>query len=102
MDTFAPSYRSLAVHGPGDIAARAESLKKEKYNDMLHTHEFVPMENIFVTQVKKKMERQTSSIALNLDPVASDWKSSASTKPVLSHYRPEASSPPSASAVPAK
>ena len=43
IDTFAPSYRSLAVQGPGTVAARAESLKEEKYIDLLRTHEFAPI-----------------------------------------------------------
>ena len=43
LDTFAPSYRSLAVQGPGTVATRAESLKEEKYFDLLHTHEFAPI-----------------------------------------------------------
>ena len=43
VDTFAPSYRSLAVQGPGTVAVRAESLKEEKYFDLLHTHEFAPI-----------------------------------------------------------
>ena len=43
VDTFAPSYRSLAVQGPGTVAARAESVKEEKYIDLLRTHEFVPI-----------------------------------------------------------
>ena len=43
VDTFAPSYRSLAVQGPGTVVARAESLKEEKYIDLLRTHEFSPI-----------------------------------------------------------
>ena len=43
VDTFAPSYRSLVVQGPGTVAARAESLKEEKYIDLLRTHEFTPI-----------------------------------------------------------
>ena len=43
VDTFAPSYRSLAVQGTGTVATRAESLKEEKYFDLLHTHEFAPI-----------------------------------------------------------
>ena len=42
VDTFAPSYRSLATHEAGAVAARAESLKDEKYSDLLHTHKFTP------------------------------------------------------------
>ena len=30
VDAFAPSYRSLAVQGPGTVATRVESLKEEK------------------------------------------------------------------------
>ena len=43
VDIFAPSYRSLAVQGPSIVAARAESLKEEKYIDFLDTHEFAPI-----------------------------------------------------------
>ena len=43
VDTFAPSYRSLAVREPGAVAARAESLKEEKYIGLLRTHEFAPI-----------------------------------------------------------
>ena len=42
-DTCAPSYRSLAVLGPGEVVARAESLKEEKYTELLCTHEFTPI-----------------------------------------------------------
>ena len=42
-DTFNPSYRSLAVHAEGAVVGRTESLKEEKYFDLLHTHEFVPI-----------------------------------------------------------
>ena len=42
-DTFAPSYRSLAVYAAGDVAARVESLKEEKYTDLLHSYDFVPI-----------------------------------------------------------
>ena len=40
-DTFALSYRSLAVHSAGAIAARVESLKEEV--DLLHSHDFAPV-----------------------------------------------------------
>ena len=40
---FAPSYRSLAVRELGAVAARAESLKEEKYIGLLPTHEFAPI-----------------------------------------------------------
>ena len=40
-DTFPPSYRSLAVHVAGAVAARAESVKEKKHEDLLHSHEFV-------------------------------------------------------------
>ena len=43
VDTFAPSYRSLAVHAAGEVASRSEVLKEEKYADLLHTHVFVPV-----------------------------------------------------------
>ena len=45
-ETFAPSYRSLAIHAAGAAVARAESLKEERYSDLLHTHKhrFVPIE----------------------------------------------------------
>ena len=42
-DTFALSYRSLAVHSAGAVAARVESLKEEKYIDLLHSHDFAPV-----------------------------------------------------------
>ena len=42
VDIFDPSYRSLAVQTAGAVAAKAESLK-EKYTDLFHTHEFVPI-----------------------------------------------------------
>ena len=41
VDTFAPSYRSKAVHAAGAVAARVESLK---YAGLSHTHIlFVPV-----------------------------------------------------------
>ena len=40
-DTFAPSYRNLALHAAGAVAAKVEGLKEEKYTDLLHSHEFV-------------------------------------------------------------
>ena len=43
VDTYAPSYRNLAVQAAAAIAARAESLKEEKYADLLNAHEFVPI-----------------------------------------------------------
>ena len=43
IDTFAPSYRSLAVQAAGSVAAKAESLKEEKYSDLSQTHEFAPI-----------------------------------------------------------
>ena len=43
IDTFALSYRSLAVHSAGAVAARVESLKEEKYIDLLHSHDFAPV-----------------------------------------------------------
>ena len=43
MDTYAPSYKNLAVQAAGAVAKRAESLKEDNYADLLHTHEFVPI-----------------------------------------------------------
>ena len=43
MGTYATSYRNLAVQAAGAVAVRAESLKEEKYADLLYTHEFVPI-----------------------------------------------------------
>ena len=43
VDVFAPSYRSLATHEAGTVAARAVVLNEEKYSDLLHTHEFTPV-----------------------------------------------------------
>ena len=43
IDTFAPSYQSLAVQARGSVAAKAESLKDGKYSDLSHTHEFAPI-----------------------------------------------------------
>ena len=41
MDTYAPSYRSLAVTSAGAMAARAKVLKEEKYSDaLIHSHFF--------------------------------------------------------------
>ena len=42
-DTFTPSYWSLAAHSAGAVAARMEVLKEEKYVDLLHSHDFVPV-----------------------------------------------------------
>ena len=39
VDTITPSYRSQATHEAGTVAARAESLKGEKYSEPLQTHE---------------------------------------------------------------
>ena len=35
--------RHLAVHAAGAVAAKVEHLKEEKYTDLLHSHEFVPV-----------------------------------------------------------
>ena len=43
IDTFAPSYWSLAAQAAGSVAVKAESLKDEKYSDLSHTHEFAPI-----------------------------------------------------------
>ena len=43
VDAFAPSYRSLSVHAAGAVAAKAEAVKEEKYSDLLHTYNFVPI-----------------------------------------------------------
>ena len=43
VDTFAPSYGSLAAHEAGTVASRVELLMDEKYSDLLHTHEFIPV-----------------------------------------------------------
>ena len=43
VDTFAPSYRSLAVHLAGAVVARKEALKEEKYAGLAHSHHFVPV-----------------------------------------------------------
>ena len=45
MDTFAPSYWSLAahMHEAGDVAATVELLDEVKYSDLLRTHEFTPV-----------------------------------------------------------
>ena len=43
VDTNAPSNSNLAVPAAGTVAVRAESPKEEKYADLLHTHEFVPI-----------------------------------------------------------
>ena len=37
VDTYAPSYRSLAVTSAGAVAARAEVLKEEKYSALRHS-----------------------------------------------------------------
>ena len=37
IDTFAPSYRSLAVQAAGAVAEKVESLKEEKYSDLSQT-----------------------------------------------------------------
>ena len=33
----------MAVRAVGSVAAKAESLKEEKYSDLSHTHEFTPV-----------------------------------------------------------
>ena len=38
-----PSYQGLAVQTADSVAAKAESLKKETYSDLSHTHEFAPI-----------------------------------------------------------
>ena len=43
IDTYAPSYQSLAAHAPGVVAARAESQKLEKYANLSHSHFFTPI-----------------------------------------------------------
>ena len=42
-DTFATSYQSLAAHAPGEVAARAEAQKLEKYTNLSHSHFFAPI-----------------------------------------------------------
>ena len=70
IDTFAPSYRSLAVQAVGAVAAKAEFLKKEKSSDLSQTHEFAPiaMESsgvfgpqslTFVKELRRKLRYQT-------------------------------------------
>ena len=69
-DTFIPLYRRLAVHVAGVVAARAESLKEEKYIDLLCSHGFgsvavetsgvfVPQTLSFVKELGKWLEYQT-------------------------------------------
>ena len=43
VDTFAPSYRNLAVVSAGAVASRAESLKQEKYTALDHSHIVTPI-----------------------------------------------------------
>ena len=70
MDTLAPSYNSLATHETRAVAARAESLKDEKYSDLLHTQEFSPDALdfsgvlgprllLFVKELGRKLSHQT-------------------------------------------
>ena len=43
VDTYALSYRNLAVQDAATAAVRTESLKEEKYAYLLNAHEFVPI-----------------------------------------------------------
>ena len=42
MSTLASSYATYLSGEPGDVANRAEALRKEKYADISATHLFVP------------------------------------------------------------
>ena len=42
-DRFFTLYQSLAAHVPGDVAARAEAQKLEKYTNLSHSHFFAPI-----------------------------------------------------------
>ena len=72
-DTYAPSYRNLAVCAAGDVAARVESLKEEKYIDLLHNYNFVPVAVetsgvfgprtlSFVRDLGRRLRRQTGEV----------------------------------------
>ena len=63
---FAPSYSSLAVLGPGEVAAKAKSLKEEKYTELLCTRVLgclLSYHETFWTKVFKILE-------MNLAPCA--------------------------------
>ena len=73
VDTFAASYRSLAAHASGEVAARSEALKEEKYSALLHSHEFRPvaMETSgvfgvhtlgFVKELGRRLRHQTGEV----------------------------------------
>ena len=70
IETFAPSYWRLAVQAAGSFAAKAESLKEEKYSDLFHTHEFAliavessgvlgPQSLTFVKEIGRRLRYQT-------------------------------------------
>ena len=42
-DMFAPSYLSLAASGAASIANRAEAKKRNLYQELIHTHHFIPI-----------------------------------------------------------
>ena len=89
IDIFAPSYKNLAVQAAGAVAAKAESLKEEKYSDMFNMHEFVPiaMESpgvlgphllAFVKELGRNMwyqtgERKTAAYLIQCLSIAVQW-----------------------------